>query len=238
MKNQSQKRAAIVLLLLTAAGSVLAVQAEEYREDPADAFAAEHDYDYDYDYEGPPSEEYWDEVYDDTDPEEGIGTDPDPGMDTDTDTDEEEEEGSGSGYSVPAGWSADGADGSDGGIVYREDAFENSTITCGYIDTNYSIQEYEQLRDMLTNNLLYEHVNAQISTSAVYTLAKDYLYIILVDDETEPYCDIYNYVVGDYCCFLVHVKEYRSEAEQALSQDLMTPREAGQSIAESFTWTG
>ncbi len=139
------------------------------------------------------------------------------------------------GYSVPEGWTVDEqADLEDALVLCRQDD-GLSTIVCGYLDTNYSIQEYEQLREMLTNNLLYEHVNAQISTSAVYTLAKDYLYTILVDDEEEAYRDIYHYVIGDYRCFCVFVREYRSEAEEV--QDQMTPREAGQSIAEGFTWT-
>ena len=54
--------------------------------------------------------------------------------------------------------------------VYRQEASkdveETSEITCSYLDTNYSVAEYEQLRDMLTNNLMYSDVNAQISTSS------------------------------------------------------------------------
>ncbi|MCC8046276.1 MAG: hypothetical protein LIP12_12400 [Clostridiales bacterium] len=144
-------------------------------------------------------------------------------------------------YTMEDGWLLDETLSSDTVSVYiqdgNSDTAETSTISCSYIETNYSVQEYEQLRDMLTNNLLYSNVNAQISTSAVYTLAKDYLYIILVDDSSEDYRDIYHYVVGDYQCFCVQVKEYRAEAELASSQDLQTPQEAGQSVAEGFEWT-
>lgn len=143
-------------------------------------------------------------------------------------------------YSVGAGWTEDTAAGRDGKTVYKQDACvgmdATSTISCGYMDTNYSVQEYEQLRDMLTNNLLYENVNAQISTSASYTQSKDYLYIIIVDDSAQDYRDIYNYVVGDYRCFCVEVREYRSEAEQAAAAGQKTPQETGQATAEAFTW--
>lgn len=143
-------------------------------------------------------------------------------------------------YTVVDGWSQDMEVSTDEVVVYYQDAYQDaavtSTISCTYMDTNYSVLDYEQLRDMLTNNLLYSNVNAQISTSAVYTLAKDYLYIVLVDDSAEDYRDIYHYVVGDYRCFCVQVKEYRSEAAQAQALEQDTPQEAGRKIAESFVW--
>lgn len=143
-------------------------------------------------------------------------------------------------YTVESGWSVDNAASTQDRTVYKQDAYVGvdgtSTITCSYLDTNYSVFEYEQLRDMLTNNLLYSNVNAQISTSAVYTDAKDYLYILIVDDTSQDYQNIYCYVVGDYRCFCVDVKEYRSDAEQLQAQSLRTPKEVGQSIAEKFVW--
>lgn len=143
-------------------------------------------------------------------------------------------------YDVPADWIKDSEESTDEENVYTfadyEDADATSTITCSYMDTNYSVMEYEQLRDMLTNNLIYSNVDAQISTSAVYTLAKDYLYILIVDDSARDYRDIYHYVVGDYRCFLVEVREYREEAELAKAQEQDTPQEVGQKIAEEFTW--
>lgn len=143
-------------------------------------------------------------------------------------------------YTVPDGWSEDTDAGASEKKVYKLNASvgvpDVSTISCSYIDTNYSVLEYEQLRDMLTNNLVYSNINAQISTSAVYTLAKDYLYILIVDDSAQNYRDIYHYVVGDYRCFCVEVHEYRSEAEQAKAQDQKSPQEIGQKIAEEFTW--
>lgn len=143
-------------------------------------------------------------------------------------------------YTVPDGWSEDTDAGTSEKKVYKLNASvgvpDVSTISCSYIDTNYSVLEYEQLRDMLTNNLVYSNINAQISTSAVYTLAKDYLYILIVDDSAQNYRDIYHYVVGDYRCFCVEVHEYRSEAEQAKAQDQKSPQEIGQKIAEEFTW--
>lgn len=143
-------------------------------------------------------------------------------------------------YTVEAGWSVDSDSSTADKSVYKQDGMlesdDTSTVSCSYMDTNYSVLEYEQLRDMLTNNLLYSNVNAQISASAVYTNAKDYLYILLVDDTSLEYRNIYCYVVGDYRCFCVEVKEYRSEAEQLRSQELKTPQEVGQSIAEGFVW--
>lgn len=143
-------------------------------------------------------------------------------------------------YSVEAGWSVDDAASTTERTVYKQDAYvgvENtSTITCSYMDTNYSVLEYEQLRDMLTNNLLYANVNAQISTSAVYTQTKDYLYIVIVDDSALEYKDVYHYVVGDYRCFCVEVREYRAEADQAVANGVKTPHEVGQKTAEEFTW--
>ncbi len=143
-------------------------------------------------------------------------------------------------YSVEEGWSVDADASTDEETVYKKDdcvGVENtSTITCSYMDTNYSVLEYEQLRDMLTNNLLYSNVNAQISTSAIYTQEKDYLYIVIVDDSALEYKDVYHYVVGDYRCFCVEVREYRAEADQDVADDVKTPHEVGQKTAEEFTW--
>ncbi|MCC8102985.1 MAG: hypothetical protein LIP11_12295 [Clostridiales bacterium] len=143
-------------------------------------------------------------------------------------------------YTMAEGWCLDEEQSTEGVEVYRletgEEGQETSTISCSYLETNYSRQDYEQLRDMLTNNLLYDNVDAQITTSAVYTLSMDYLYIILVDDSSEDYCDIYHYVVGDYQCFCVQVREYRQEAELAEAQEIDTPREVGQTVAEGFVW--
>lgn len=143
-------------------------------------------------------------------------------------------------YTACAGWSVDNGASTSEKTVYKQDAYAGtegtSTISCSYLDTNYSVLEYEQLRDMLTNNLVYSNVNAQISASAVYTSAKDYLYILIVDDTSQDFRTVYCYVVGDYRCFCVEVKEYRAEAEQLRAQDQKTPQEAGQSIAESFVW--
>ncbi len=145
-------------------------------------------------------------------------------------------------YTMEEGWMEDEELSSDDVTVYVQDTYadsdtsETSTISCSYLETNYSRQDYEQLRDMLTNNLLYNNVNAQITTSAVYTLAMDYLYIILVDDSSEDYRDIFHYVVGDYQCFCVEVKEYRDQADEAEAQEQDTPREIGQKVAEGFVW--
>lgn len=144
-------------------------------------------------------------------------------------------------WSAVAGWSVDDSVSTDGKTVYKRDTEVGmdgvSEISCSYIDTNYSVLEYEQLRDMLTNNLLYSNVNAQISTSAAYTQEKDYLYIVIVDDSAQDYREIYHYVVGDYRCFCVEVREYRAEAGQAAAAGQTTPQEAGQTMAETFTWS-
>lgn len=143
-------------------------------------------------------------------------------------------------WTMGDGWSIDDSAGTQSAPVYKKSdcigLTDTSTITCSYVDTNYSVLEYEQLRDMLTNNLLYSNVNAQISASAVYTESKDYLYILIVDDTAQLYRDIYHYVVGDYRCFLVQVREYRSEADAATAAGTQTPQEVGQKAAESFVW--
>ena len=143
-------------------------------------------------------------------------------------------------YLVADGWTEDTDRSEDAVKVYKQadlsDQDVTSTITCSYLDTNYSVLEYEQLRDMLTNNLVYSHVDAQISTSAVYTKEKDCLYIVIVDDSVQEYREIYHYVVGDYRCFCVEVREYRAEADAAKMQDLKTPQEAGRMMAEEFVW--
>lgn len=144
-------------------------------------------------------------------------------------------------YSVDSGWVVDSVSSTEDKTVYKQegcvDLDYTSTISCSYLDTNYSVLEYEQLRDMLTNNLLYNNVNAQISTSASYTQAKDYLYIVIVDDTSQEYKDIYHYVVGDYRCFCVEVHQNRAEADAAAAEGRMTPQEVGQSTAEGFTWS-
>lgn len=143
-------------------------------------------------------------------------------------------------YTLASGWSVDDKASTQERTVYKQDAKmdqENtSTITTSYLDTSFSVLEYEQLRDMLTNNLLYSNVNAQLSSSAVYTDAKDYLYILIVDDAFVQYRDVYCYVVGDYRCFCVEVREYRSEADELRAQKLQTPQEVGQEAAEGFVW--
>lgn len=143
-------------------------------------------------------------------------------------------------YTVVDGWSEDIEASDEEMQVYKQtslvDQEDTSTITCSYLDTNYSVLEYEQLRDMLTNNLVYNNVDAQISTSAVYTKEKDCLYIVIVDDSAQEYREIYHYVVGDYRCFCVEVREYRAEAEAAKAQEIKTPQEAGQKMAEEFVW--
>ena len=143
-------------------------------------------------------------------------------------------------YTVCEGWSSDENGSTQDVTVYRQEGYTasdtTSTITCSYLDTNYSVLEYEQLRDMLTNNLIYSNVNAQISASAVYTNARDFLYILIADDAAKDYLEVYYYVVGDYRCFCVNVKEYRAEAESARSQERQTPQEVGKSIAEGFVW--
>lgn len=143
-------------------------------------------------------------------------------------------------YTIEDGWVLDEQESTTEQESYKQDTMldqsETSVITCSYLNTNYSVMEYEQLRDMLTNNLLYNNINAQISTSAAYTTDKDYLYILIVDDSSQNYRSIYHYVVGDYRCFLVEVKEYRAEAEAAKAEERKTPQEVGQTAAEEFVW--
>ena len=119
--------------------------------------------------------------------------------------------------------------------VYRQEASkdveETSEITCSYLDTNYSVAEYEQLRDMLTNNLMYSDVNAQISTSAGYTDAKDYLYTLTADDSGK---DRHLLRSGRPRCFCVILKS-EEEAAQAESSD-DTPQAVGKKTAQEFTW--
>lgn len=143
-------------------------------------------------------------------------------------------------YTVDPDWVLTDSMSAEEKFVYKmsgsEKEEETSTITCSYIDTNYSVMEYEQLREMLTNNLLYGKVDAEISTSAGYTDAKDCLYVLTADDAEEDFREIYYYVVGDHRCFLVEVKEYRAEAEAKKAEGKDTPAEAGEKTAQKFTW--
>ena len=144
-------------------------------------------------------------------------------------------------YTVPEGWSEDtSAESTDTRKIYKKQ--ENlgldttSTITCSYIATNYSVLEYEQLRDMLTNDMMYSNVNAEISANAAYTDNKDYLYILTTEDASKDYREIFYYVVGDMECFQVQVKEYRTEADSARETSQKTPEETGKEIATKFVW--
>ncbi len=145
-------------------------------------------------------------------------------------------------YSVLSDWVLVDAQSTEAEKVYKQSGYEaaenTSTLTCSYLDTSYTVFEYEQLRDMLTNNLLYSNVDAQISTSAVYTDAKDYLYILTADDSTKEYRDIHYYVVGDLRCFCIEVREYRAEAEQMSAANQKTPEEVGLKTAQQFVWDG
>lgn len=139
-------------------------------------------------------------------------------------------------YRVPEGWSEDSSGAKGQEKVYKRtedlDLDETSTITCSYLETNYSVFEYEQLRNMLTNDLVYRDVDASISSNCTYTDSKDYLFVLTADDDAKDYREIYYYVVGDQECFLVEVREYRNEAQQ----QEQTPEDAGEEIASGFTW--
>lgn len=143
-------------------------------------------------------------------------------------------------YQVPEGWSEDIAETSDTQNVYKQSEYldqeDTSVITCSYLATNYSVQEYEQLRDMLTNDMVYDKVNAKISSTCTYTDSKDNLFILTADDASKDYRDIVCYVVGDQECFVVEVKEYRAEAESARADKKKTPEEAAKEIASKFSW--
>ena len=143
-------------------------------------------------------------------------------------------------WSVDSAWVQTKAEDEEERWTYKQsgaEAEENtSTIVCSYLDTNYSVLEYEQLRDMLTNNAVYSNADAQISTSAAYTDAKDYLYMLTVEPSGVDYQDIYYYVVGDCRCFCVEVREYQAEADALEAAQQKTPSQTGQDIAMKFTW--
>ena len=143
-------------------------------------------------------------------------------------------------YQVPEGWSEVETASSEMTKVYRKaEALEvdaASEITCSYMATNYSLQEYEQLRDMLTNDMVYSKVGAKISSTCTYTDKKDNLFILTVDDESKDYREIVYYVAGEKECFCVEVKEYRTEAESASAAKEKTPEETGKEIAVKFSW--
>ena len=143
-------------------------------------------------------------------------------------------------WSVDSAWVQTKAEDEEERWTYKQSGAEaeedTSTIVCSYLDTNYSVLEYEQLRDMLTNNAVYSNADAQISTSAAYTDAKDYLYMLTVEPSGVDYQDIYYYVVGDCRCFCVEVREYQAEADALEAAQKKTPSQTGQDIAMKFTW--
>ena len=143
-------------------------------------------------------------------------------------------------WSVDSAWVQTKAEDEEERWTYKQSGAEaeedTSTIVCSYLDTNYSVLEYEQLRDMLTNNAVYSNADAQISTSAAYTDAKDYLYMLTVEPSGVDYQDIYYYVVGDRRCFCVEVREYQAEADALEAAQKNTPSQTGQDIAMKFTW--
>lgn len=143
-------------------------------------------------------------------------------------------------WSVDSAWVQTKAEDEEERWTYKQSGAEaeedTSTIVCSYLDTNYSVLEYEQLRDMLTNNAVYSNADAQISTSAAYTDAKDYLYMLTVEPSGVDYRDIYYYVVGDCRCFCVEVREYQAEADALEAAQQKTPSQTGQDIAMKFTW--
>ncbi len=164
-----------------------------------------------------------------------------PGYESESGSGQEDQGGLKGTYQLPDGWTEIRDKQQEGDKVTlkrsgSESSENTSVITCDYMDTNYSVLEYEQLREMLTNNLVYNHVNAQITSQACYTDAKDYLYILIVDDSAQDCRELYYYVVGDRRCFVVEAKEYRAEAEQLRSEGQKTPEETAQDLAESFTW--
>lgn len=143
-------------------------------------------------------------------------------------------------YSVPEGWKQDfemSASEKDCYVFSLENGQRSkSTISCTYIDTAYSVLEYEQLREMLMNNLLYSDSAAQITSSAGYTDAKDYLYILIADNSSAEYRDLYYYVVGDYRCFCVTLREYRDEACAFEGATAISPEQSATKLANSFVW--
>ena len=143
-------------------------------------------------------------------------------------------------YQVPDGWSEVTSASSEITKVYRPtenlELDASSEITCSYMATNYSVMEYEQLRDMLTNDMVYGKVGAEISSTCTYTDKKDNLFILTADDESKEYREIVYYVAGEKECFCVEVKEYRAEAESTAAAKKKTPEEIGKEIAAKFSW--
>lgn len=135
-------------------------------------------------------------------------------------------------YTVPDGWVKMDEFSNDTTIFYVEEGHEDEQYTDNIsisVGSNpYSLEEHEQFREAITQQLLMQlnGVQADLKGDGSYT-AQDYvLYTFTIDEGgiiTKQY-----YIVDDYRFCLVHLTNFtRSESAD----------EAARTIVDSFVWT-
>ncbi len=134
-------------------------------------------------------------------------------------------------YTVPQGWVLSEKHSTDSQLFYieegREDDETPDNISIHVGKNNYSLEEHQQFRDAIVQQLLMqlEGVEAQLNGSGTYTQQGELLYIFTIDEGhvvTTQY-----YIVKDYGFCLIQLTNF--SGSEAADQ-------AAQEMADSFAW--
>ena len=134
-------------------------------------------------------------------------------------------------YTVPEGWGKSEKHSTDSQIFYIEEGHENDekpdNISIHVGKNKYSLDEHEQFRDAIVQQLLMQldGIEAQLNGDGTYTEQGDLLYIFTIDEGdivTTQY-----YIVKDYGFCLIHLTNFSGSE---------TTEQAARDMVDSFVW--
>ena len=134
-------------------------------------------------------------------------------------------------YTVPDGWEKSEKHSTDSQIFYIEEGHENDkkpdNISIRVGKNNYSLDEHEQFRDAIVQQLLMQldGIEAQLNGDGTYTEQGDLLYIFTIDEGdivTTQY-----YIVKDYGFCLIQLTNFSGSE---------TTEQTARNMADSFVW--
>lgn len=134
-------------------------------------------------------------------------------------------------YTVPEGWEKSEKHSTDSQIFYIEEGHENDekpdNISIHVGKNKYSLDEHEQFRDAIVQQLLMQldGIEAQLNGDGTYTEQGDLLYIFTIDEGdivTTQY-----YIVKDYGFCLIHLTNFSGSE---------TTEQAARDMVDSFVW--
>jgi hypothetical protein len=134
-------------------------------------------------------------------------------------------------YTVPDGWTKSEKHSTDSQIFYIEEGHEDDekpdNISIHVGKNNYSLEEHEQFRDAIVQQILMQldGIEAQLNGDGTYTEQGDLLYIFTIDEGdivTTQY-----YIVKDYGFCLIQLTNFSG---------LETTEQAARDMVDSFVW--